>query len=483
MTITQKAFRGASWLAFFRLISQTFSWVATIAVARLLVPGDYGLMEMATILTGYIVLFSELGLGSAIIQKKDIKQEELSSLFWLLLCWGCILAVGSIILAYPTVAIFREQRLLRITQATSVLFITGSLLIIPYSILNKELRFKAMGVIDAISVIIASVSMLVIAKLGGGVWTLIGGNIIREISRTVLVLSVVSWRPRMHFNYAEIKPYVGFGVNIAASNSMYYLYTKSDRFFGGKILGAGILGYYSLALQLACIPTDKIVSLINNVSYPVFANYQGNHDEFNNFYLKLVKWVAFITMPLFVGGIFLAGQLIPAVLGPKWMPIILPFKLLCAAQLIICLTSSNAVVFNALGMPRINLYIGIINVLLVPLSFYISASYGLAYLVLPWITVFPAIRFAHTWITLKKLDISLSDYLMNILQPALATLLMLSVLILFKVSWPDNLQTASGFNPYLLSAVMAGSASYAAYIYFFQRNIYESLISLRRKSD
>ncbi len=470
-------------MAFFRLISQTLSWVSTIAVARLLVPGDYGLMEMATILTGYIVLFSELGLGSAIIQKKDIKREELSSLFWLLLCWGCILAAASIILAYPTVAIFREQRLLRITQATSLLFITGSLLIIPQSILNKELRFKAMGAIDATSVIVASASMLVMAKLGGGVWTLIGGNIIREIIRTILVLSVVSWRPRMHFNYAEIKPYVGFGVNIAAANSMYYLYTKSDRFFGGKILGAGILGYYSLALQLACIPTDKLVSLINSVSYPVFANYQSNRNEFNNFYLKLAKWIAFITMPLFTGGIFLADQLIPAVLGQKWIPIILPFKLLCAAQLIICLTSSNSIVFNALGMPRINLYNGIINLLLIPLSFYISASYGLAYLVLPWITVFPAIRFAFTWITLRKLDISLSDYLRNIFQPVLATLLMLSVLTLFKISWPHNLQPASGFNPYLLYAVIAGAASYGVYIYFFQRNIYESLISLRKKTD
>jgi O-antigen/teichoic acid export membrane protein len=82
LSIESKVFKGASWLALFKLISQVFSWIITIVVARILVPDDYGLMEMATIITGYAFFFSELGLGAAIIQKPAITKGELSSVFW-----------------------------------------------------------------------------------------------------------------------------------------------------------------------------------------------------------------------------------------------------------------------------------------------------------------------------------------------------------------------------------------------------------------
>lgn len=274
MSIIHKAFKGAAWLALFRAISQTFSWGVTIIIARMLVPEDYGLMEMATIITGYVILFSELGLGAAIIQRDTINDDELSSLFWFVVCWGCLLGISCIILAYPTVAIFNETRILRVTQSVSLLFIIGSLLIVPRNILHRELRFKAIGFIEACSVIVSCITMIVIAKLGGGVWTLIGGHIIREFVKVASVPFVLSWRPGLHFRFCEIKPFMKFGLNIAVGNSLYYIYMKSDRFFGGRALGANTLGYYSLALQLSSIPTDKLVSMINSVSFPVFSRYQ-----------------------------------------------------------------------------------------------------------------------------------------------------------------------------------------------------------------
>jgi len=87
MSLIVKAFKGGLWFGLFRAISQAFSWAATIIVARILVPEDYGLMGMASILTGYVALFSELGLGTAIIQREEVKEKELSSLFWFIVFW------------------------------------------------------------------------------------------------------------------------------------------------------------------------------------------------------------------------------------------------------------------------------------------------------------------------------------------------------------------------------------------------------------
>ena len=481
MSVIKKAFKGAIWLSLFRAISQAFSWAATIIVARILVPEDYGLMEMATILTGYVALFSELGLGTAIIQREEIKDEELSSLFWLMVFWGFILAFICIILAYPTVAIFNEKRILRVTQSVSLLYIIGSFLIVPLNILHRELRFKAIGFIDGTSVIVSCSMMIIIAKLGGGVWTLIGGHIIRQFTRVVLVFFIISWRPRLYFNFIKIKPYLKFGLNIAGANSLHYIYSKSDRFFGGRMLGANTLGYYSLAFRLSAIPTDKLVSLINTVSFPVFSRYQKNYDDFNNFYLKLVNIIAFITFPIYIGGIFIADQLIPLILGSKWVPMIFPFKLLCLAQLIISITTPNAMANSAQDRPHWGLYMGIINVFLLPFSFYLASKHGLNALAIPWITVYPLLRFGFTWVTIRKLGISIFEYLRSIIHPLFATMSMLVVLFLVKYLYFNNFSSLSvNLKPYLFLAIIIGAISYTIYVLTFQRSLLISLLNLRK---
>ena len=107
-SIGKKVFKGASWLAMFKLISQFFSWGVTILVANILVPGDYGLMAMATIITGYAEMFAELGLGAAIIQKPKLIQEELSSVFWFSFMFGSLLALSCFPIAHLTAFIFQE---------------------------------------------------------------------------------------------------------------------------------------------------------------------------------------------------------------------------------------------------------------------------------------------------------------------------------------------------------------------------------------
>ena len=175
ISIERKVFKGVSWLATFKLLSQIFSWAVTIAVARMLVPGDYGLMEMATVITGYAMIFSELGLGSAIIHKPKLTQNELSSLFWFLVGFSIILSIGAYFASYPTAYIFNEPRVIPVTKSVSILFMISGFQILPLALLNKELEFKKVGLIELIGVIFSSVAMYLLAFFEAGVWTLIGG--------------------------------------------------------------------------------------------------------------------------------------------------------------------------------------------------------------------------------------------------------------------------------------------------------------------
>ena len=168
MSIEGKLTRGVSWLALFKTLSQSFSWIVTIVVARLLVPEDYGLMAMATIITGYAEIFSELGLGAAIIQRPDLKKKDMSSIFWFAMGVSLFFVLFCFLAAPVTARIFHEPRILPLTQAVSVVFLISGLRIVPLNLLKKDLNFKTVGFIEMIGSVVSCCSMLVMAYFGQG---------------------------------------------------------------------------------------------------------------------------------------------------------------------------------------------------------------------------------------------------------------------------------------------------------------------------
>lgn len=468
MTIIQTAIKGMSWLALMRAISQIFSWGTTIIVARLLVPGDYGLMEMATIFTGYVVLISELGLGSAIIQRPEVKDEELASIFWFFLFWGMILMVLCYLLATPTAALFNNEAIIRLTKATGVIYIFSVLLIVPRALLLRELRFKAVGCGEASSVLLSCVVMLVAARMGAGVWTLIVGHLVREITKFAIFAYLITWRPKFHYCYREVRPFLSFGVNVALGNSLDYIVCKSDRYFCGRRYDAGTLGLYSLGLQIAQMANEKIISIVNNVTFPVFSKYQDNNEKTKYFLLKLTGAIALVTGPIFFGLAVVGEELILLLLGEKWQGAVLPLKILCVGQYIVALTSPFVSVNIAQGRPRWVLYFNIGAILVLPSAFYYCSQFGFVYTAIPWITFSPLLRFVFMWQTLKVLGLELKTLSRELAAPFALTITMTLGACLTKV-YCQSLQLA--MLPSLLAQIASGAILVGLCLFAFRARI------------
>lgn len=483
MSIEKLAFTGASWLAWFKLLSQIFSWTITVVVARILSPDDYGLMSMATILTGYASIFSELGLGSAIIQKQNISpaDKELSSVFWFSLGLGIFFALLCFVLAYPTAYIFDEERVIPITQAVSLIFLANSLAIVPFNLLKKELNFRKVGYIEMVSVFISGACMLVIAKSGGGVWTLIGGHIVRNFVKLGMTYYYAKWNPSLHYNYREASAYLKFGINVSIGSSMSYVNTKSDSFFAGRVWSAETLGYYSLALQLSTIPTDKIVTLINQVSYSALSMLQTDKENFKRFYLNVVKITSLIAVPLFVMGWMLGEDLITILLGEKWKPIVYVFQYLCLAQIIVSINAINNFVHNALGNPHLSLRFNAICMMFIPVSFYFAAQYGLHAIVIPWLTTYLVIYVSWILFTISKLGISVPEYLKSLYPAVLATIIMVSIYELYvMMSGLLQLVIWNIYLDFVLKVIISGGI-YIATVYILDREIFKKLRTMTAK--
>lgn len=433
-TLGARVFRGASWLALFKLASQLFSWVVTIAVAKILVPSDYGLMDMATIITGYAGMFNELGLGAAIIQRPRTSRTELSSVFWVSMGFSALLASLCFLVAYPTAAIFNEPRVIPITQATSMLFLFGGVQIVPLALMKKELAFKKIGFIDMTGIVVSCSCMYVLALMGSGTWTLIGGHLVREFTKAVLTYSSAKWFPCWHFRFNDAKPYLSFGIQVSIGESLFYLYDKSDKFFAGRAFNSNSLGLYSFALQLAKMPTEKIVVLINQVSFPVFAKLQKNKELFERYYLDILKITSTIVFPLFTGAYLLGEQLIRVLLNEKWYAMIVLFKFLSLAQIVTALNAINNFVHTAQGRPQWSMRFNLMMTMLMPLSFYFAVQYGLNAILVPWLTSY--VLLCCTWIviTLRKVDIRVGMYVRTIVRPAVGSVMMAAGILVLESS-------------------------------------------------
>jgi teichuronic acid exporter len=478
MTLMRQTIIGGSWLSLFKLISQIISWTSTIIVTRLLTSEDYGLMEMATIFTGYISFFVEFGIGAGIINKDTISKEELSSTFWFLLLWGLVLALVCLGLAPVTVSFFSEPRLYSLTQAVGILFILSSITIVPRSILHRELRFKEVGVIEIISVTLASIIMIIAASQGAGPWTLLIGFISRVFCTMVLLFIRSKFIPVFAFSFSLITPLLRFGTPIMLSTSLYYIYTKADRFFGGRSFGAEELGYYAIGLQLAAIPVEKIVSILQSVLFPTLSKLKYQRDSFNEVYLSFVSFLALVTFPLFIGGIIISNELVIVVLGEKWRPAVLPFQFLLASQLIMAVSAPNSLIHAARGKPKWNL---LFNALLAPAlvaGFYFSAQQDQLYLLaLPWITIYPVFQFSYITITNRELGIPVSRYIRHLTHPALACLSMSLALFILTHYWSSSHETIY----FIISAIILGGFVYSMYYYLFAKGFIINLMALKNK--
>ena len=482
MSLQKLAFKGAMWLALFKFFSQLFSWSITVLVARILNPSDYGLMEMATIITGYGAYFVDLGLGSAIIQRKDVDNRQLSSIFWFIMGVSVTISLACYLSAPYIALVFNEPRILPLIEVISLIFPLSGLLIVPTSLLNKNMEFKAIGVIGLISIITSCAGMYFIALNGGGVWALVGGMFIITITRLIATYLKVKWFPLFYFNYQQAKSFIHFGTNVLVARTFHYTFDKTDKFFAGRAWSSQSLGLYGFALQLAQIPTEKITTLINQVSYPVLSKLQNDKVEFNKFYLNVVKVTAIIVTPMFVGGYMLGEDLIKLLLNEKWYPMIYIFKLLCLTQIITSLNAVNSFVHYAQGRPNWTLYFYVTLAFLMGGSFYFAAPYGMEAIVIPWFTTYLLVCGLWTVLTIKKIGINIGAYIRTISYPFVGSLIMALGLIVLENTL-HNVTLDIDASLVLLSTVtikiVFGASLYVLYLWLLDRNIFSKINELR----
>jgi O-antigen/teichoic acid export membrane protein len=224
-----KVINSVAWLFGTRYIAQGISWVITILVARILSPNDYGLMGMAMIYIGLIDFINEFGVGSALIQKEELRGDEIDSSFWLILSLGGLIFLASFYFATVIADFFKNERLVLIIRILGVGFIINGIKIVPYNLMTRDLAFEKRSKAELISNISAAIITFLCALRGFGVWSLVIGHLSLHAILAGMVYMVFPWRPKLSFGFGKVSNILKFGTTVTGSRLLWYCYSRADR--------------------------------------------------------------------------------------------------------------------------------------------------------------------------------------------------------------------------------------------------------------
>ena len=318
-------------------------------LARLLVPQDFGLVAMVTTIMGFLRIFQDAGLSTATVQRQEITHAQISNLFWVNVMIGSVTTLVVAALAPAVAWFYREPRLIGITLVLSVTFLLASSAVQHVALLNRQMRFGIIAVIDGISMLAGYLTGIGMALWKYGYWALVFANVIQVAIRLALAWSMSRWRPRLPSRNTQTRRLLGFGANLTVGTLMYSLARGADNLLIGRFFGAAAVGLYSRGSILLVRPLQQFTMPINAVLIPALSRIQNQPDRYRRTFLHVFESIALISF-LFTGLLLaLSYPLTLAVLGPKWKAAAVIFAGFTIAALAYPLTTASTWLFASQG--------------------------------------------------------------------------------------------------------------------------------------
>jgi PST family polysaccharide transporter len=322
-----------------------------ILIARLLVPADYGLIAMTAPVIGLVQLVGDLGLGQAAIRQPDIKQEELSSLFWLGLAINIGISVIVVLLSPLLAQLYREPRVIVISIALAGLIPISGLSTQPAALLSRHLRFGILALLDVAPALVGFVSGFSAAWNGWGYWSLIVSTASETVVFVLLVWSVSGWHPSFNASAKLVRPFVRMGGGITAFNLTQYVTTSFDNMLIAFAQGPTALGLYDKAYQTVVQPIGLLLTPTNRIAVPLLARLLQRPAQYKRTYLSMVQLGLLFGGPGILCVLVISKDLMHFLLGTKWNGIAPVVSWLCLGGFASVLYSSASWLFVSQGRP------------------------------------------------------------------------------------------------------------------------------------
>jgi PST family polysaccharide transporter len=331
-SLTRSAGRGALWNIAGGGWTTLVRLGASTVLARVLFPEDFGIMGMAMLAQGMITRFGGLGMGTGVIAKKDVTEDDVSTAFWSTLAVKVFLFALAFAGAPLFAWFFETPELTWVLRVTCVGFLFAGLSAVSHTLIKKRLQFGRIVLIQGAGTLLQSGLAVVFAVvLEWDYWSLVISMVIGNGAMSLAYVVAAGWRPRLRFNRESFRFQFRYGINGLGSNILNYFRTNLDYLLVGKLLGSASLGLYEFAYRIPHMLHDRVSRPIGSVVFPVLAKAQSSDEKLASGYAKVSQYIALIVFPVLMILAALAQPTVAFLWGEKWLPIIVPLQILCFA--------------------------------------------------------------------------------------------------------------------------------------------------------
>ncbi|MBC8213908.1 MAG: MOP flippase family protein [Candidatus Marinimicrobia bacterium] len=379
--LKNKTIRAFFWSLSGQLGQQSIVFVISVILARLLEPYQFGLIGILSIFVALANTLLDFGFGSAIVQRQNLEQKDLSTIFYFNVGTGICLSLILFFTAPLIASFFEIPQLSILARVLSANFIINSLAIVHGAILVKKIDFKTQVLIRLFSIVISGTIAITLAINGWGVWSLVIQTISQNILNTILLWVISDWKPSAIFRFKSLKEIFGFSANIAGSSIINVIFDKLDIILVGKLYAPTDLGFYTRAMSLQMLPIKNTYRVLRRVMFPVLSKIQNDLERLRSVYVKVIHVVAFISFPLMFGLLVVANPLVRVLLTDKWLPVVKYLQLLCLGGFLYPLSAINLNILLVKGRADIFFRLEIVKKVILTIAIIIGLKWGIVGLI------------------------------------------------------------------------------------------------------
>lgn len=413
--LKEKTIRGG--LARFMAQAADFSLrlISLMVLARLLDPKDFGLVGMVTAFTGVLMLFRDFGLSAAAIQRTSVTEDQLSNLFWINELAGIVLALLLVAGAPAIAAFYHEPRLRAVTAVLALSFLFNAVGIQHGAMLQREMRFTALAVINTISLVTGIALAIGGALAGYGYWALVAMAVTGPLVASSGFWIATGWIPGRPRRRTGIRSLMRFGGTVTLNGLVIYIASNFEKILLGRYWGADAIGLYGRAFQLVNIPTANLNGAAGEVAFAALSRVQDDPGRLKNYFLKGYSLVLAMTVPLTLLCALFSTDVIRVFLGPKWGEAAPIFRFLAPTILVFAIANPLSWLLMSLGMISRLLKMGLVIAPIMIASYIIGLPHGptgvaFAYSTVMVLWLFPLIAWAVHGTAVSFRDILATAY-------------------------------------------------------------------------
>jgi teichuronic acid exporter len=377
MSLVQTIRGSSRWLVSSNIVGQLLQFVFGVALARLLVPADFGLIVTIQIFTGIVGMFASGGMGQSLIRVKEASEMDFQVVFSMQLGIGVLVFIGFFVIGPWFADWFGNPLYKDLLRVSALSFLIRPFLSIHRFWLVREMRFKETSMIGMASGLISGVLSVAMAVDGFGVWSLVLAGLLTSVLNYLLISRLTPLRCRLHFDHQIARQHSGFGFKITLNDLICYLRQQTSNFIITKMAGATMVGLFNKGDSLSRLPLATISDPVYQPVFRSMAAAQDNPEKIKYLFFRMMSLLVLYTLPFYVGLWWLAKPFMIAVYGEHWAVAAIPLQILAPLGLLYCIGHPSGAVLAATNRLGKEMVVHTVTWILVALGSYFGLHWGL----------------------------------------------------------------------------------------------------------